>query len=368
MKLEIQHAVQFFVDTLRENFLQQATRAGDDDLENKLCILGTRLTDALTERYQNHWYTNLPLKGSAYRCVNISMEDQTIDVALRRALQGTGFSEDDIFHVFGNGLALWIDPNDVSARIGKGAIFPIYKKITESRSGDEGEGRSSSGIQHRSQQRPRSVSPTHVSAPEFVPASRASVTPPLGDTTGGGLHSRTTSRTPPGFHTLNATAPSFNAQGCRFSCRGLMSSNTDNNNFQETLWGNQAFHESPSNSNTQHMEFQSSENHPSSSYIQTSKYGPDDAVYSFNQYSSYYNSHSHWRRETTPGNNVRKAAERKRHNSPLSAWFQHEDDIYRQWNTGTDNSKQSIGGNHSFFNDMQNNYSHGFGRQAQEVY
>ena len=329
MKAELQHAVTFLVDTLKDKL----PNVSDDQLRT----LRTRLTDLLAERYENHWYVDKPLKGSAFRCINICIEDHSIDLALRRAAHDGGISENDIVSVFPNGLALWIDPDDVSGRMGKGAIFPIYKKIPDNRTVVTEP--ASSGLQHRPQQRPRSISPPQsLMSPVDVPSSSKPISTSV---------SRL-SKTPPGFRSLDAgqnfyTLPNQNNGRSEFP-----------NNIQN-LWRTQA----PANTTTsQHM---NTARNPVS-YVSTNKYNSGDAVYSFNQYSSYYNPHFHRRKETPVVSGA---------NAPQKSLWQDDDNYQRtHWfreSNKNSSSKLAVAGNNLTFNKMQN-YGYGISRQVQEVY
>lgn len=159
MKSEIQHAVTFLIDTMKNKL---PTISSD-----KLHMLESKLTSRLEERYENHWYTDKPLKGSAYRCINVSIEDNAIDVALRSAACEVGIPETALFCVFPNGLALWVDPSDVSGQMGKGSVFPIYKKIAENKEVVPTDV-VPSGKKHRPQQRPRQTCPPFIPPPNVV--------------------------------------------------------------------------------------------------------------------------------------------------------------------------------------------------------
>jgi protein Tob/BTG len=328
MKTEIQHAVTFLVDTLKEKLPHITVE--------ELRTFRTRLTDLLAERYENHWYVDKPLKGSAFRCINISIEDNSIDIALRSAANESGISEEDIVCVFPNGLALWVDPDDVSGRVGKGAIFPIYKKIVDNRTVVTEP--SSSGLQHRPQQRPRSISPPQsvMSSPD-IPSSKpvtTSVSRP--------------SKTPPGFRSLDAgqnfyTLPNQNSGRSDFP----------NNNIQN-LWRNHA-----TTGNTTTASNVNTARNPVS-YVSSNKYNSGDAVYSFNQYSSYYNPHFHWRKDTQFSGAVpQKSLWQDDESYQRTRWFRESNK-----NSG---SKLSVAGNNLTLNQMQN-YAYGISRQAQEVY
>jgi len=345
MKTEIQHAVTFLVDTLKDKL------PNAPEVEEKLRTLRTRLTDLLAERYENHWYVDKPLKGSAFRCINISIEDNSIDLCLRSAASESGLSEEVITGVFCNGLALWIDPDDVSGRLGKGAIFPIYKKIADNRTVVTES--TSSGIQHRPQQRPRSISPPHVSCPEIVPSSR-----PITTTV-----SSRPSKTPPGFRSLDAGQNFYNVQSQNV---GQQQRSDFPNNIQK-LWRNPTTHTRTTGTASQ----MNNARNPMS-YVATNKYNSEDAVYSFNQYSSYYNPHFQWRKDTQTPTQTQTEASSKGSYVPLKSLWQ-DDETYQRSHWFSDGNKNntnklSVAGNNLTINKVQNAYAYGISRQAQEVY
>lgn len=334
MKTELQHAVTFLVETLKDKLPNVS--------EDKLDTLRTRLTNLLADRYENHWYVDKPLKGSAFRCINISVEDNTIDKSLRCAANESGISENELFGVFSNGLALWVDPDDVSGRMGKGAIFPIYKKIVDNRTVVSEP--ATSGVQHRPQQRPRSISPPQsVISCTDIPPSKPVIT----------SVSRQ-SKTPPGFRSLDA-GQNF------YSMPNQNGGRSDFPNNIQNLWRTQPT--TAANTTTaSHM------NTPRNtvSYLSSNKYSSGgDAVYSFNQYSSYYNPYFHWRKDNQySGANHNNIPQQK------SMWQNDESYQRTHWfrdGNKNSNNKLTVAGNNLTLNKVQN-YSYGISRQAQEVY
>jgi len=360
MKTEISHAVTFLIETLKEKLLTTP------DVEGKLYTMQTRLTNLLAERFENHWYADKPLKGSAYRCINISVEENSFDDTLRTAANDSGLTEDVVRGVFDNGLALWIDPDDVSGRLGKGAIFPIYKKIAENKVAVSSSDKPSSPPQHlhRPQQRPRSISPPQVltTYPDIIaPPSR-----PITTT----VSTRPSKTTPPGFRTLDAGQNFYNVQQSHqhHTSQGPRSDFPSN---IQRLWRNPTSHTRTSGSMS-HMN--SIQQRQPTTYVPTSKYNNEDAVYSFNQYSSYYNPHFHWRKDNNQNQPHSDAVSGKGSTSsyPLKSLWQDEESYQRtHWfadNTPKSNSnKLSVAGNNITINKVQN-YGYSISRQAQEVY
>ena len=74
-----------------------------------------RMEELLMERYKNHWNPSNPTQGSAYRCIRIN--GSRLDPVVREAAKVTGLS--NISEYLPSQLTLWIDPSDVSYRIGE---------------------------------------------------------------------------------------------------------------------------------------------------------------------------------------------------------------------------------------------------------
>lgn len=251
MHTEIESAVKFLISTLSQRFYKTIS-------EKKFETLSTRLTELLKQRFEDHWYPNKPIKGSAYRCMNISIDDGSVDSVLMKASEEVGISKSDLVSVFSKGLALWIDPNDVSCRLGKGAIFPISRKIADQKSVTP-----VSNVPINSQrrpQRPRSISP---------PIST------YGNTYQPQPQSRPRSTTPPGFSSADA--------GQMYQTLPKKNNSLEN---LHKLWDTIP--------NT--TSYVSSSIYQTPALTTSRMYGSQqkqiDAVYSFNQYSSYYNSSS----------------------------------------------------------------------------
>lgn len=307
MHTEIESAVNFLVNELSH-------RLGTVSEQNRE-VLRTRLTELLTQRFENHWYPLKPLKGSAYRCINISIDDGSVDTVLLKAGEEIGITKNDLVSVFSKGLALWIDPNDVSCRLGKGAIFPISRKIDQKSVRPVMNGPVTS--QRRPQQRPRSISPP-LSANQF------------------GHQQRPRSTTPPGFTSADA---------------GQMYQNMNRNISYDNL--HKLWDTIP---NTNRYPASSVYQTPASSTLSKAfSQQQNDAVYSFNQYSSYYNSSS--LRKKNSYSNIS-------HNKQPKAMWQ-DDETYYKYHWSRNERTPSPVNTLSQSSLPYNGYS--FGRQAQEV-
>ena len=89
-------------------------------------MFGEELEHALREKFQGHWYPDLPFKGSAYRCLKIT---DPSDPVLNRAARESGNPVSDIIENMPADLAIWIDPGEVSYRMGeKGSVKILYSE------------------------------------------------------------------------------------------------------------------------------------------------------------------------------------------------------------------------------------------------
>lgn len=110
MKLEIDTALDFLCKILQ-------AKASPDQLD----AFRRHMNDILQDRFQAHWHPEQPIAGSAYRCIRWEpgMQDRVLLTAADK-------SAIDIRSFFPSDLTLWIDPNDVSARIGSyGSVFSL---------------------------------------------------------------------------------------------------------------------------------------------------------------------------------------------------------------------------------------------------
>lgn len=111
MKDEVRSAIKFLTEVLSRNSKvnQEQIQTFQDTLEGLIIA-----------RFENHWHPNKPLKGNAFRYINIEMTG--IDPVLLKATKASGISPSVLLEIFPGGLALWIDPGEVPCRIGKGSI------------------------------------------------------------------------------------------------------------------------------------------------------------------------------------------------------------------------------------------------------
>lgn len=77
-----------------------------------------------TDHYKHHWFPQIPCKGSGYRCLRINHK---MDPLIGRAAGHIGLSHHRLFHLLPSELTMWVDPFEVSYRIGEdGSICVLY--------------------------------------------------------------------------------------------------------------------------------------------------------------------------------------------------------------------------------------------------
>lgn len=95
----------------------------------KVDLFGTELEKGLKKKFEGHWYPDQPMKGSGFRCVRVNGEK--IDPVIVQAASAVGLNLDEMQDYLPQELTLWIDPNEVSYRIGeKGQVKILYSDKT----------------------------------------------------------------------------------------------------------------------------------------------------------------------------------------------------------------------------------------------
>jgi len=102
MHLEIQVALNFVISHLYNKLPRR-----------RVNIFGEELEKALKQKFQNHWYPEQPMKGSAYRCLKTG---QPLDAVLERAARESNINIQDILENLPVDMAVWIDPGEVRTR------------------------------------------------------------------------------------------------------------------------------------------------------------------------------------------------------------------------------------------------------------
>lgn len=117
MKLELLSASNFLVHLVR--------LAKRNVSESQLQKFRESLIDVLRRRYRDYWFPDKPFKGSGYRCLRINGR---MDPIIGQAGNECGLPSAFLHSVFPSELTMWIDPLEVSYRIGEnGNICIIYE-------------------------------------------------------------------------------------------------------------------------------------------------------------------------------------------------------------------------------------------------
>ena len=118
MRLEVTEACHFLIRLIR--------MANSSVSESRLDHLSSVLLHLMMSHYRDHWFLENPIRGSGYRCIRI---DGKMDPLIGRALEACGLSSDILHSNFPLDFTLWIDPGDVSYRMGeRGGICTLYKQ------------------------------------------------------------------------------------------------------------------------------------------------------------------------------------------------------------------------------------------------
>ncbi|KAI4888467.1 hypothetical protein NFI96_015924 [Prochilodus magdalenae] len=116
MKPEISAAV---------GFLSRFLRVKGHVNDQKLQTFSQALQDMLAEQYKHHWFPDRPCKGSGYRCIRINHK---MDPLVGQAGKCIGLSIQQLYLLLPSELTLWVDPFEVSYRIGEdGSICVLYE-------------------------------------------------------------------------------------------------------------------------------------------------------------------------------------------------------------------------------------------------
>lgn len=117
MRVEIKSAANFLTNLLR-------IKVGESLNLQQLELFCAKLEDMMITHYQKHWFPEKPFKGSGYRCIRINHK---MDPIISKAGSECGFDEASLRHLFPDELTMWIDPLEVSYRIGEnGSICVLF--------------------------------------------------------------------------------------------------------------------------------------------------------------------------------------------------------------------------------------------------
>jgi protein Tob/BTG len=117
MNLELTSASNFLVHLIR-----LSRRIHNDTQLEKFRMA---LVEVLKRRYRDHWFPEKPFKGSGYRCIRINGR---MDPVIAQAAECCQLSPQSLHQTFPSELTMWIDPKEVSYRIGEnGSICVLYE-------------------------------------------------------------------------------------------------------------------------------------------------------------------------------------------------------------------------------------------------
>ena len=120
MQLELKSAV---------NFLTHLLRLAATIEEYNLKLFHFHLTNELWRRYTKCWFVNKSMKGSAYRRIRLN---GVRDPLLCKVARNSYICEDLLYRSFPSQLMLWVDPFEVSYRIGEfGSICVLYNSDSD---------------------------------------------------------------------------------------------------------------------------------------------------------------------------------------------------------------------------------------------
>jgi protein Tob/BTG len=127
MKKEIDVALDLLV-----SYVQHFGSIKEESIEE----FRTKLQQNLLERYQGHWYPDKPIKGQAYRSLEFNKENDYSDVIVSQICNDSGFAPNllGIRH----DLTLWIDPYEVTIRLGNHASPKENQQLIVARFDKEG--------------------------------------------------------------------------------------------------------------------------------------------------------------------------------------------------------------------------------------
>ncbi|XP_026091383.1 protein BTG1-like [Carassius auratus] len=116
MKTEVSTAAHFVTRLLR------GTRLLSEELLEQFRF---SLEEALGDHYQHHWFPSAPCRGSGYRCIRINHK---MDPLIGKAACTIGLTKEQLFSLLPSELTMWVDPYEVSYRIGEdGSICVLYE-------------------------------------------------------------------------------------------------------------------------------------------------------------------------------------------------------------------------------------------------
>ncbi|KAK1801744.1 hypothetical protein P4O66_022379 [Electrophorus voltai] len=130
MKTEVSTAVNFVTSLLRTTGLLTEDQLQLFGLSLEEILLGYELCNfsacfLFSDHYQYHWFPQAPCRGSGYRCLRINHK---MDPLISKAACAIGLAREQLFALLPSELTLWVDPYEVSYRIGEdGSTCVLYE-------------------------------------------------------------------------------------------------------------------------------------------------------------------------------------------------------------------------------------------------
>ena len=88
-------------------------------------MFAEELEQGLKRKFDGHWYPDKPFRGSGFRCLRVSGEK--MDPVVAAAVRLSGLDMTEVVAIVPTDLTLWIDPGEVSSRIGeRGYVTVLY--------------------------------------------------------------------------------------------------------------------------------------------------------------------------------------------------------------------------------------------------
>ncbi|NXH18349.1 BTG2 protein, partial [Bucco capensis] len=126
-------------------FVTSLLRTRDCVSEQQLQVFSGALREALAEHYKHHWFPDKPSKGSGYRCIRINHK---MDPIISKAASQIGLSLPQLYQLLPSELTLWVDPDEVSYRIGEDGSICVLYEATTTKPSNSSKATSSCGILH----------------------------------------------------------------------------------------------------------------------------------------------------------------------------------------------------------------------------
>jgi len=115
MELEVEAGVNLILRFVQNSTLKKSNTKG-------LQLFKEKLIKAIVEMYTGHWYPDRPMKGSAFRCLRINQNGS------ESLIEKTAKNCDEVWIVesLPKEFTIWIDPSEVSYRIGEEGSICVH--------------------------------------------------------------------------------------------------------------------------------------------------------------------------------------------------------------------------------------------------